>query len=260
MMTKFTSFDDIASFIANENAKLTANFKQALDDFTLQIKNMNDHFNTKLDSLKLENNDLNNRILSLEDHVARMDRRNQLIIRGIPVLKDENLYAVLSSISSTINFDINKCSGINIFRVTVNIKKSSHVEEKRTLRSTSVLSQIKIKHSPAVVINFGTSYDRNSFFRQYLHYLKNGSLNVAQLGIGLSSSARIYVSENLTKKNSFILMKCAALKHIKKIYQYFTKNGLVYLRRSKDDSPVLISEVGLLSQLFPAHILGSTSS
>lgn len=256
-MSKFTSFDDIATFIAEENAKLSANFTRVMEDFALQIKNINDHFNSKVESLKLENDALKTKIDLLEDNAARHDRKNQLVIRGIPLLKDEDLHSTLSTISTIIQFDIDKCLGVNIYRIINKNIQTTAVEPKRSLRSTSVASQAKSISPPVVVINFVASWDRNSFFRQYLLYLKNGNLNVSQLGIGLSSSARIYVSENLTKKNSIILSKCAALKTTNGIYQYYTKNGLVYVRRKKDDVPVLVPEFDMLLQLAP---VASTSS
>lgn len=261
-MSRFTSFDDIASFISDENAKLSANFTRIMEDFSLKIKNINEHFNSKVESLTLENEVLKTRVHSLEDHVARQNRKNQLVIRGIPFLKGEDLHRSLSVISSTIKFDIDKCLGVNIFRTINKNAQSMDVGSKRTLRSTSTKSQIKSVSPPVVVLNFVTSWDRNAFFRQYLLYLKNGNLTVSQLGIGLSSSSRIYINENLTKKNAIILTKCAALKSGNGIYQYFTKNGLVYVRRNKDDVPVPIHDFELLSQhsqLVPENALASTS-
>lgn len=245
----FKSLDDIAAFIAKENAIMCSKIAKVQEDLSKQINNLNLQFNAKLDVLSKENVILKAGLSELEDRFTRQERNDSIIIRGVPMLQNEDLQTILSNIASAINFNMVKCLGVNLYRTVNKSTNKSSMEPVRVLRSTSATSQSKAINPPVIVVQFLAKWDRFSFLHQYLLYLKSGNLNVSHLGIGLSSTSRIYVGENLTKRNAIILNRCAVLKSSGKINQYFTKNGLVHLRRVKDGTAEVISSEHTLNSI-----------
>lgn len=235
-MSKIKSFDGMAEFIIAENNKMTEKILNVKSEITCQISSITDSINKKFEDITKENNELRSRISEMDDLLSRRERRNQLIIRGVPVLTDENLKTVFNQISQSVKFDINSSNGYNIYRIIP--KTSKDDTAKRMLRSKNNVAARQIVGSPIILVEFLAHWDKATFMNKYLMYIKQNELDASMLGLGLSSKSRIYIGESLTKRNQDIFIKCATFKSSGKIAQYFTRNGIVFVRKSKNSSPL----------------------
>lgn len=238
-MSKIKSLDDMAAFIIAENNKLTEQISSIQIQLTMQIKEITEQFNNKIEAVTKDNAVLRTRINELEELQSRQERSKQLVIRNLPVLGDEKLQTIFKNISDAVNFDVSACKGFHIYRL---LPKT--VSSKRVLRSNvssgPSQSSSKVGHYPIVIVQFLAEWDKSTFLHKYLNCIKSAGLNHSMLGIGLTSNSRIYIGENLTKKNHEIFIKCAMLKVSGKIAQYYTRNGIVYARKSMNSSAAAI--------------------
>lgn len=240
-MSKIKSFDDMAAFIIAENKILSDKILNVKNELTAHINNITDQFNNKIEAVTKENAELRSQLSEMDDRLARCERGNQLIIRGVPVVGDDDLVAIFNEISHTVNFDVGSCNGYNIYRLLNRNSSSKRVLRSNTSSAVRQTTISKMNQPSIVIVQFVAHWDKLTFMHKYFSFIKIGELNHSSLGIGLNSNGRIYIGEHLTKKNHIIFIKCAILKSSGKISQYFTRNGLVFVRISKSSNPVSIS-------------------
>lgn len=150
------------------------------------------------------------------ENSERLKRLNDVVIRGIPMYNNEQLTKLFELISKAIKFDhrVNSCLN-NIFRIN---------------RSTD-------KASP-IIAQFTSMLYKREFMR---NYFKHGQLKLRD--IGGDSDKRIFVSDNLTKKNSDILSKALELLKLKHLSKVQTRAGFVYVTYADHTNPIRISRL-----------------
>lgn len=124
----------------------------------------------------------------VEDKFEEIDRQNRLcdiLIRGVPMCKNENLHQLFDKISTILKFPYEKMYLLHsIFRF-----KSKYAKENQ------------IAAAP-ILVKFSTPVIKRAFFNQFLQH-KNLKLS----DIGYNSPNQIYFSDNLTKQNSNNIQK-----------------------------------------------------
>lgn len=171
-------------------------------------------------------------ILQLNQHVENLDRLSRLkfvIIRGIPVWKNENLREMIEQgLCPAIDFKYRNFDIINLWR-----------------QRTSLQSKRESKAPPIIVVEFISKEVRDVFLKCY-YSTTNLSLDKVGFEIGTS---RIYVNEYLTKKSKVLLDLCTQLKKDDIISQAFSRNGMIFVREMKSSTAIQISAIGQVADL-----------
>jgi hypothetical protein len=234
-----TMNDLSAALIRLEQQMVTLNLNQAsmsksLDEKVMQL---NTTIDEKLDLLRTDLHDellgkilhneskieaQSNRIDLLESKIEDManqmelkDKSTDVIVRGIPMLKDENLQTYYKQMASAIGFEPENLPRIRAFRLG------------RKMANT--------KFDPPILFKFPSSWDKSDFFSKYLAERK---LNLSD--IGFQAGTRIYLSENLTSNNQFILRAAQKLRTEKKIFAVKSKFGAVFISHKEGDREVVV--------------------
>lgn len=159
-------------------------------------------------------------------------RNNDIIIRGIPLMENENdekLKEVILKICTCIKciMDANSIKGVFRFKAI-----------KQTKGATAKI--------PNIIVKFANLDIKGRFMSCYYKF-KTLSLN----NIGLNSTNRIYCNENLTIANHKLLMYAIQHKGTK-LHSAFSSNGHVFYRIASDARPIrliCVNEIDMLPLL-----------
>lgn len=165
---------------------------------------------------------LNGRVDEISQSIGSLENRNELIVSGIPYLKDENLTAYFGAMWKQVGLP--ECTIPSV-----------------DLRRLSTRSQ----GDGLIVMQFALKNNRDDF---YSRYLQKRDLKLCHLGI--DSPRRIYVNENLTITARRIKAAALRLKKAGKLSSVYTKQGTVIVKRSADQQPVAILSEEHLNQHF----------
>lgn len=102
-------------------------------------------------------------------------------------------------------------------------------------RRISKLPLISGKTYP-ILLQFAISNNRSDF---YAKYLRTRSLTLEQ--IGFNSNGRVYINENLTTADRALKAKALIARKQGKLESVFTRNGIVYTKRTADGDRYPIS-------------------
>lgn len=97
---------------------------------------------------------------------------------------------------------------------------------------------------PSIILKFWSSDGKAGFFKQYIT-----KKNLCTTSIGFSAPGRIYINENLTKKNFEIHRMARRLKAESKVFQYNTFSGRVFIKLSSDSNQIGIDSKEHLNSL-----------
>lgn len=162
------------------------------------------------------------------DTCKRQARANQLVVSGVPKLENENMDNIYDNICNAIDFDgkdlIEAC-----FRLPIRCNKFGTSSRHQT---------------PSIMLKFQSYPAKRAFFKQYI-----SKINLCAVDIGFSTCARIYINENLTKRNFEILRMARQLKANNKILQYNTSNGQVFIKLDADSDRIFIDSKEHLNSL-----------
>ena len=167
---------------------------------------------------------LDGRVAKISQEVCSLENRNELIVSGIPYLKDENLVTYFRAMWKHVGLPEDPIPSVDLRR----LKPSGSSER---------------KGDGLIVLQFALRNNRDDF---YSKYLQKRDLKLSHLGI--DSSRRIYVNENLSISARAIKAAALRLKKAGKLSSVFTKLGTVFVRRSADQQPVPIHSEELLAQ------------
>lgn len=163
---------------------------------------------------------LTERVNEISHDIGGLEKRNELIVSGIPYLKDENLTAYFSDMWKYVGLHVNSTPSVDV----------------RRLRPTN-------QNDGLIVVQFALQNNRDDF---YSSYLRKRDLKLCHLGI--DSPRRIYVNENLTVAARKLKASALRLKKAGKISSVYTKQGTVMVRRSADQLPVPVRSDEMLDQ------------
>jgi hypothetical protein len=238
--------NDLATSLAGINSKLAtltteqSSLSKKFDDKTAELMESMDAKINKLktditteltgkiegNTVKIEENterldDLERKYEELENDLEFVERSADLIVRGIPLTKDEKLDNYFRDIAKAIDPQQTTLPRVRIFRM--GRKKPGS------------------KTDPPILIRFASRIDRSEFFHAYL---QNTNLKLSD--IGFSVDTRIFLSDNLTTMNRRIFQAAMKLKADGKIFSAKTISGKVYIRKMEADLPIRISHISEL--------------
>lgn len=158
------------------------------------------------------------------DQLERQVRMNELIVSGVPLVDNENLSNIMTSISKVINFSGGVDAIESCFRLP------SHNNRRRL--------------SPSIIVKFWGGEAKSDFFKQYFVTKK-----LCSTMLGFSAPSRIYVNENLTKRNFEIFCKARDLKKDGKIVRFNTQRGRVVVKLQGSEKSYFVDSLDQLSSL-----------
>lgn len=235
------SFNDVASYIATENKKLSQgimdSFKTEManirTDFKNDIDTMDSNLKTTMERVDYEQSSQSSRIARLEDTIARMQRNTEIVISGIPVVVDESCIDLIGKIAAVINYPFVK-ETIRAFRL-------NKTGTNRTKRSSEHQSNENVGY-PLIMAKFSSSTDKNIFIGKYLAFQ-----NLGLSDIGFQSQQRIFIKENLTPSNYKIFQACASAKRNNQISKYHTRDGICHIALPTSDKLIPIHSMSFLN-------------
>lgn len=209
-------FDHISDFIVKHQNQITESLNDAKNYVRSEIKNIY----AKINNIELRVNELENRL----DCVERDRLSNDVVISGVPVLKNENLIDIFNKICQTIAIKDFHTVAYYIFRPSNNNVR---------------------KHGlPIIVVKFINWMDKMKFFKAYIKF---GNLNLSH--VGLQATSRIYCNDGLTKLNSSIFNHAKNLQKQKILSKVTSKKGLTYVILPNQDTFVAIKSIAQLNKI-----------
>lgn len=163
------------------------------------------------------------------DQLERLARFNELVISGGPRLENENLDMICKNICDAVGFDGSNTIQ-SFFRVPFKTNQRSNQSSRQT--------------SPSIIMKFWSSEAKEGFFKLYV---TKKSLCVTNIGFSVPS--RIYINDNLTKKNFEIYRLVRKLKADGKIFQYHTVSGRIAIKLKPDSRQIIIDSEQQLNSL-----------
>lgn len=157
------------------------------------------------------------------DAIARSRNVNDLIVSGVPYTQNENLPMFVAKWCQVLGYPENSTPLVDVRRI-------------------SKLPLMSGKSYP-ILIQFAITNHRNDF---YVKYLRTRSFTLEQ--IGFKSNGRMYVNENLTTADRALKAKALTAKKQGKLESVFTRNGIIYIRRTADGDRYQISSEDQLSE------------
>lgn len=189
------------------------------------VANKIDAMKNDIELMKTEINDLKIQKLKQDNMQVACDLR----INGIPSEDGENLYQMFDSLCETIN--INTPQVRSIYRIK-NVRDNRNISD------------------AAILVNLRSPYDKNFILKNIALFRKSNKCSLQLRHIGFDSGKPFYVNENLTSYNYKIFQNAMKLKRHKRIESVFTNRGLIYVRCSKAETPILIENSEQLSVFF----------
>lgn len=245
------SLEDIKHLIDSSNEKIISNINQEITNcynaLSKKIADIHCKFEADITEIKQDTAALHSKINMLEDKFTRLERRNLLVIRNIPMHPEtENVHNLFELIAKIIGYEVNPASIPSIHRLPAENKQIVPVETKVTRQRIRQNNLPTTTTSYFVVfVNFHTLNDR----RKFLHlYFKHGNLNLSIIP-AINMNTRIYIGDYLTKTNYNILRAATKLKKGEKITKIRIVDGLVYIMKTPNGKSFLIASMEDLERL-----------
>lgn len=223
------SITEISQLIDVGNSKLILSINDVKKDLKHDIQQLSTHINGKLNIIDQDIKKLQQRCDVLEDLVMRLDRRKELMVRNVPVLKDENVATIAGQICQAIGF-LSPYGVPVAFRFgTSGAIQQAEATKSRVLRSTSSTSdkrEDKSIPSPPILFKFATEWDTRAFMVRYFHHSQ-----LKLTDIGFKTTDRIYVNQNLTAANFAIFRLGRELKKAGVLSKVRVSDGVVAVQK-----------------------------
>lgn len=158
------------------------------------------------------------------DQLERQLRMNELVISGVHCLDNEKVIDIVSSIFGAVKFNGSSDAIESCFRLP---SRNNHR-----------------RSSPSIIMKFWSLEAKTDFFKCYFN-----SKKLCTTMIGYTAPSRIYVNENLTKRNFTIFCLARDLKKDGKIVRYSTQRGRVVVKLQGSDRSYTIDTLAQLSSL-----------
>lgn len=197
----------------------TINLNAANDE---HVKLISEEIDSKLAASLTNGN--SNVLESRIDQLERQLRMNELVISGVPYLDNEKVIDIVSSICGVIKF----AGGRDVFESCFRLP----------------IRNIRRRSTPSIIVKFWAVEAKTDFFRCYFNANK-----LCTSMVGYSSASRIYINENLTKRNFEIFCSARDLKKEGKIVRYSTQRGRVVVKIQGSERSFTIDTLDQLSSL-----------
>jgi hypothetical protein len=166
-------------------------------------------------------NQLEAEVEQMRNNLEMSEKSNDLIIKGIPTVSNEVLQTYYRKIAVAIGFEPNDIPRADIFRLG--------------------RKRINSEFDPPILLKFTNKLDKTLFHNLYFAKL---DLNLTILGFEVQK--RIFISENLSKKNQKIFSEAMKMKRDKKIASVNTHFGTVSITKKAGDHKIEINELAEL--------------
>jgi hypothetical protein len=218
---KFTDkIDNLSESVSSVKQEVAAVRQEVSNLIASQISEHTDQLavhDTRLDAVEASMRELRNTF-------EAATKATDLIIKGVPMLPNDNPVKIYVDIAQVIGYDKVSTPSANIARLG---KKKPDG-----------------KFDPPLLVKFVNITDKIEFFRRYFHH---SQLNLSE--IGFTTRQRIYVSENLTKQDQEVHATAMKLRYERKLASVSTSRGVVHVRRNREDRPMPVKAVSELMNL-----------
>lgn len=220
---KFTMLLDSVNFCSDKITDFEANIKLINDKLKLleECKRENEH-------LKIRVNDLENKIIDLEDY----SRRSNIEIQGLPESRNENLVDVVLNIANNIKCEMAKTDIDAIHRVP------HYDKAKKTAKN--------------VVVKFRTRLQKEDFFTRVKEYGRNQRRETGSTQPGISFpniDGKVFINEHLTPRNKILLSQAKNFCKNNNIKYIWVRDGKIFARKSDGSRVINIVNVDSFSKL-----------
>ncbi|XP_053664240.1 uncharacterized protein LOC128713407 [Anopheles marshallii] len=229
------------------------------DRLLSEVHGLRDQIGDRIETLNRRLTQTNRLFLAHQDYGQRSNRAGDLLLIGVPAtLQGDGLRECYVRIARRLGYTESEIPIVHIRRLDLG---PSAPDVKPSRYSIAVLDNLartrvgKLRagvteptvQPPAVHVQFVFRNARNEFYRRYQEGGKAGTgLALPDLGYS-GSDGRVFVSENLTRGNVSLKAEAMRLKRDGKIKSVFTVNGQIYVKRTVDHRPELVtSSVDLL--------------
>ncbi|EDS36819.1 conserved hypothetical protein [Culex quinquefasciatus] len=242
------------------NALNTVNTNKTLDckfdRLISEVSGLRDAIEEKIDSINRKIKQTNKLFQASQDYDKRSGKACELVLMGIPYRRGENLREYFVRLCRVLGFQEFEIPLAYVRRMLSGSSSGSTARLKIPHYSHSILDNLKIRtnvkltvqsrHSTPnesiIVVQFVFRNARNEFYRRYLDHKA-----LCLRDIGLESGSRIFVNENLTRTNLGLKAEAMKMKRDGKLKNVFTVNGQIYVKRTSEHRPELVtSTVDLL--------------
>ena len=231
---KHLSFEDAME-------KMESNILEQISSSKVDVRSMKDEFLNMKDvvikRLQDENALLRSRCSKLEDKVVSLEssvnqveqygRRNNIVISGIPDdVADDDLEDAVTSIMEDVdvivqNGDIEVCHRIGKSNQKTSIKKN-------------IVRFISCKYCKKALLN------------------RKKLINIdSEMKYNFSRNNKIFISKNLTRANESIAFCGRKLKRNSKIHSCFTRDGIVFIKKTEESKAFKVHHMNVLYDAFP---------
>lgn len=208
----------ISSKLDSTKEELATKINEQMQSVKAEIKTELDHMRTQLEK---SIGDLAKTVYTNKESIqanaaalSRCQNTNDLIVSGVPYIKDENLSSYFDA----------WCKHLGYASVPlVDIRRLSKLP-------------MDVGKNYKILLQFAITNQRCDFYRKYL---STRSLALDQ--IGFQCTDRIFINENLTALARGIKAKALSAKREGKLNSVFSKNGEIFVKRSVGGEPIIIS-------------------
>lgn len=194
MVEEFTKIADNLADSLNGKINVVSDKLQKLEE---KVEHFNENHTLEFDKFQSECNYKFNKNQFAIAAMERNARSSNLVVNGIPVVKNENLQGYLLTIAKVIRAEL-KVNDFTVFRTKSKLQ------------------------CPVIIVKFYFPHMRKNFYDQYLQF-KN--LNLAHLN--LNSPNRIYFGEHLTQHDAFLMKQARHHMKTNVFIKVYSSNGVV---------------------------------
>lgn len=236
---------DIQKIISEEFAKLNAHIDVRFNEMQTSLEHqVNTQLNkivsdvsdlservSVLESLKRSDENLVNIVENLQMQLSRLENNNvacDLRLTGIPHENNEKLDDIFKNICSAAGVPtpvISRCQRVNY------------------------LAGRQQTDGP-IIVRLQTPAAKKEILREIARYKKSKNDVLRLKDAGFDSERPIYLNENLTKKNHRIFKHAKELKKKNKISSVFTLRGLVHIKITPEDAPMVMETFEQINNFF----------
>uniref|UniRef100_A0A182PEZ8 Uncharacterized protein n=1 Tax=Anopheles epiroticus TaxID=199890 RepID=A0A182PEZ8_9DIPT len=228
------------------------------DRLLTEVHGLRDQIGDRIETLNRRLTQTNRLFLAHQDYGQRSNRAGDLLLIGVPAtVQGEGLRECYVRIARRLGYTESEIPIVHIRRLELGSASASDAKPARysvavldnlaRTRGGSKLRTDAAVQPPAVHVQFVFRNARNEFYRRYQEGGRAGTgLALRDLGYD-GPDGRVFVSENLTRGNVSLKAEAMRLKRDGKIKSVFTVNGQIYVKRTVDHRPELVtSSVDLL--------------
>lgn len=201
----FDRIDTISNKIDTVKAELNEQLSSVSRDFNSFKAECADKFKFTDDAMC----ELESRIDGISQEIGGIENRNELIVSGVPHIPGENVAAYFKDMWKQVGLPENPAPLVDVRRLKTGTQGDG-----------------------LILLQFALRNNRDDF---YSCYLRKRDLKLQHLG--MNSTRRFYVNENLAVPARKIKKAALELKKSGKLSSVYSKKGIVHVKRTADQQP-----------------------